>query len=397
VIDRARRTGGLLILALAPALALGLGGCASWKPALTARSWTLYVKPGSAVDLARLHASLEPAFAAVEERMGPFERRVRVHAWDGDLEPQTGLPDAPGAGAGEMQEVPGIGPARVRAFHVRASPRPFSASGVFLGTADTGTAVHELVHARLAEQGASVPLWFEEGLASLYGDGVLFEGRWTIDGLACWPLRELRALEIPDAELGRLLALDARDRYDARENLLVHFVGWAIVFELQREAPGADWRAWHRAFGELAAREGQLGAARRLLERATAPQTEAEWLARLADPDPARRLAAAKGLWKLRSPTAVDRLLEALREETHREVRVGMALNALLSTSELRLGYGRWRRLASLAFPALRDPGVEDPAEREAALALSSALRGRRGSQGRSQAAFDALTRLWEE
>jgi len=395
--QQARRTIGRLFLALALGPVLGLAGCASWKPALTSRSWTLYVKPGSAVDLARLNASLEPAFAAVEERMGPFERRVRVHAWDGDLERQPGRPDSPGAIAGEMQEVPGIGPARVRAFHVRASPRPFSTSGVFLGTTDTGTAVHELVHARLAEERASVPLWFEEGLASLYGDGVLFEGRWTIDGLACWPLRELRGLSLADAELVRLLSLNARDRYDARENLLVHFVGWAIVFELQREAPGANWRVWHRSFQELAAREGQVGAARRLLERATAPETEAEWLARLADPDPARRLAAAKGLWKLRSSPAVDRLLEALREETHPEVRVGMALNALLSTSELRLGYSRWRRLASLAFPALREAGVEDPLEREAALALSSTLRGRRGSAGRSQAAFDALTRLWEE
>jgi hypothetical protein len=36
--------------------------------------------------------------------------------------------------------------------------------------------VHELVHARVSEENAKLPLWFEEGLASLFGDGALYDG-----------------------------------------------------------------------------------------------------------------------------------------------------------------------------------------------------------------------------
>src|SRR5688572_2659713 len=159
-------------------LALGLvwaASCASWRAVEVTDSWTLYARPGVPVDPAAFGVALLPAFAAIESYMGPFKSRVRVHAWDGESA-EVALP-----GHGEVQDVPGIGPARVRAFHVRSSANPFSADGVFLATTEVGTVVHELVHARLAEESRRVPLWFEEGLASLFGDGVLFEGTWVTD------------------------------------------------------------------------------------------------------------------------------------------------------------------------------------------------------------------------
>src|SRR5688572_16267162 len=160
------------------------GACASWTPVHQNSAWTLFAKDGESVDVDRFGRALEPAFAAVESRMDPFERRVHVHAWDEAARPASEEPPK-GPGPGDLQVIPGIGPARVRAYHVKSGALLFQSSGVFLGTSDVGTAVHELVHARLAEMPARLPLWFEERLASLYGDGAYFEGRWVFDGLAC--------------------------------------------------------------------------------------------------------------------------------------------------------------------------------------------------------------------
>jgi hypothetical protein len=286
----------------------------------------------------------------------------------------------------------------VRAFHVRGGSQWFSSSGVFLGAADVGTAVHELVHARLAEQDQVLPLWFEEGLASLLGDGVLFEGVWEVDGLACWPLRELREERLDDGELEHLLAIEARDDYDERENLLVHFVGWAIVFDLARELPGGSWRAWLAAFENGARLRGELAEARRRLERTLSWQTHAQWLNRLDQASPAARLATAKGIWKLFSRSAVDRLLDRLEIEEHPEVRFALALNCLLATGEMHLGQERWWRLRRLVFPVLRESQLADPREAEAASSLYAALRNW-SPEGRAalQAAIEALARFWEE
>jgi hypothetical protein len=386
----ARRSGsGTRQRALA-ALALGaLSSCAVWRPVEVTDAWALYARPDAEIDAASYALALAPAFEAVEARMGPFERRVRVHAWDG------GATDVALPGDGQVQDVPGLGTARVRAYHVRPGGNPFRADGVFLGTTEVGTIAHELVHARLAETARGVPLWFEEGLASLWGDGVLFEGRWVVDGLACWPLRELREEELDDLELGSILGLRAGDVSDSRANLLVHFVGWAIVFDLAREDPGADWRTWLSAFERGAATEGRLAHARSRLQRTLSDEAEAAWLDRLGSGDAAVRLAAARGLWKLRSRAAVDRLLELLPDETHPEVRYAMAINAFLAAPEMRLGRSRWMRIRDVALPVLREPDLPDAIEAEAAQGFYRTLYGRRRrGAGESLA---ALNRYWEE
>jgi len=378
-----------LRLALLIALALP-GGCASWRPVEVTDSWTLYAPPDREVDPAPYGRALEPAFAAVEERLGPFRQRVRVHAWSGE---EAGVPLP---GHTEVQEVPGIGPARVRAFHVRGGANPFATDGVFLGTTEVGTVVHELVHARLAEESGQVPLWFEEGLASLLGDGCLYEERWVADGLACWPLRELRQQELSDDDLLRLLALRARDQPDSRDNLLVHFVGWAIVFDLAEELPDADWRAWLQAFERGAAAEGTPAHARRRMERTLREGRELEWLERLESPDPAVRLAAARGTWKLRSRAALDLLLGALERESVPEVRYALALNVFLTSLETRLGRSRWMRIRSSALPVLRTAELEDPLDSEAARTFYRSLFGG-GRRVRSQEQLELLTRYWDE
>jgi hypothetical protein len=378
-----------LRLALVLALALS-GGCASWRAVEVTDSWTLYAPPEVEVDPAPYGASLEPAFTAVEELLGPFHGRVRVHVWSGE-EPGVPLP-----GHTEVQEVPGIGPARVRAFHVRGGPNPFAADGIFLGTTEVGTVVHELVHARLAEEPGRVPLWFEEGLGSLLGDGCLYDERWVVDGLACWPLRELRQQDLDDADLERLLALRASDHPDPRDNLLVHFVGWAIVFDLREELPAADWREWLSAFERGVAAEGLVAHARRRMDRTLRPDLELEWLSRLTAPDPAVRLAAAKGTWKLRSRAAIDLLLDALGREEQPEVRYALALNVFLAAPETRLGRSRWNRIRREALPVLRAAELGDPADVVAARAFFRSVFGG-GRRGRSSDQLELLTRYWDE
>ena len=226
-------TCAVLLLALA-------AGCSSWTRAGQYDGWALWVRDEESVDVGRYEAVFQIAFETVERHLGAFEQPVRIHAWDGGVELVSGNRGEirERGHEGLVQDVPGIGPARVRAFHTRGGR-----GGVFIGEADESTAIHELVHARLAEAGRDLPLWFEEGLASLYADGAVHGGRWVVDGLACWPLRELAEEPLPDAELARLVALRARDEHSVRENLLVHFVGWALAFDLRREHPDAPWTA----------------------------------------------------------------------------------------------------------------------------------------------------------
>ncbi len=389
---------GWLRSVLALLLALFGASCAGWTPIHRDRTWTLYVKDGAVVDVDRFGRALAPAFEAVEARMGPFERRVRIHAWEGDA------PNTVKAGARlepgdvDLRDVPGIGPARVRAFHVKGGSMLFQSSGVFLGVAEVGTALHELVHARVAEQRLDLPLWFEEGLASYWGDGAFHEGRWHVDGLACWPLRELREQRLSDADLARLLALHARDEYDARDNLLVHFLGWALVFDLAQQAPDADWREWKRAFERHTAELGAVAAARQRLERVLADATVLGWFERLRDPSPGARFAAAKGLWKLRDVRAIDAMLDALEQEQVGELRVALALNILLASGEARVGRTRWNRLAALVFPILRESKLSDSREDQALRDVYASMRRWDSRRTRStQDALDDLARLWEE
>jgi len=368
-----------------------LAGCGTWRTAARYDGWTLFESPDEAVPVERYEAAFSPAFAAVEAHLGAFERDVRVHAWNGSVRlSEDGRRRVHQQDDSGVHEVPGIGPARIQAYHARGGG--LRASGVFIGVPDPGTAVHELVHARFSELHHRLPLWFEEGVACLLGDGALWDGRWVVDGLACWPLRELREERLRDADLERLLALTATDSTSVRDNVLVHFLGWAIVFDLYRESGSVDWREWLAKFRE---RPGTFEARRRL-ERTLAGETEHDWLRRLDSPDPGARLAAAKGTWKLRRADVLDRLLGALEVEQDPEVRIALAINALASAGELSLSWRRAQRVDRLVRGALRSALLPDPVEQGALEDLQRAYRGE-GQGERASRALERLSRFWEE
>ncbi len=353
------RRGAALLAALALA-----AGCSSWRVEREGDGWELLRQRGVELDGDAWAASLSVAHGAVAERLGPFDSAVRAHAWtDAEGTPLELRPDV--ASDGALDPAPGLGPARVSAFHVR----PDGDTGgrhpaeVYLASADVSAAVHELVHVRLAELDPQLPLWFEEGLASLYADGVVVDGRWHVDGLACWPWTELRRVELSDDELARLLALRAEDDYGARDNRLVHFVGWALVFDLANRRPQRPWRDWLAAFERA---PDPVAEARVRLARSLDPETVRTWLGRLEHDDPAVRLATAKGTWKLGSATLIDRLLDALEDERDPTVRAALALNAVLAAGETEPGWFRWQRLRDEALPALRHNALPDPVEQDA-------------------------------
>ena len=380
-----------MILALA--LASLASACSSWQQIETRKQWTLYAKPGETLDAARFDRALLPAFVAVESKLGPFEDRVRIHAWN-EQEVKSDTPKLAADGVERIEDVPGIGQARVRAYHITGGAAPFSPTGVFLGTCEVGTVVHELVHARLAELNAGVPLWFEEGLASLWGDGACYCGEWTFDGLACWPARVLRDEPISDEELARVMQLTASEKCSARENLLVHFVGWAVVFDLAREMPDANMKTWLARFHAEVERRTLLVATRERIARSISKETIEVWLKRLQDPSPGVRLATAKGLWKLRSQTAVDALVADMQTEQDTQVRLAFGLNALLAAGEMRVERKTWRDLWRKVVPALGEIKLDDESERPS---LDQFLFGMRGRGGNTQAGLDGLARYWEE
>lgn len=382
-----------------PLLAAGLfallaTGCTTWREAEVHAGWSLYTRPGETVEVEEFRGAIEPAFAAVEQRLGPFERPVRIHAWNGGVEMEGGTRGRITTdGDGALAEVPGIGPARVRAFHSSGDGGFLSPGGVFVGTADVGTSVHELVHARLAEVAPDLSLWFEEGYAMLLGDGALHRGEWVVDGLACWPWRELREQELDDEELRRLLRLPLGAEHTVRENVLIHFLGWAIVFDLHRESGSRDWRellALHRGAAD------PIEDALVRLHRTLADETPLEWLERLDDPDPAVRLAAARGTWKLHSSRVQLRLLEALRDEDDPEVQACLAVNALATAGQIRLGRRQSGWMWRTVFPVLRLTELEDPDETSALRTLYRAYRYG-NSRYDTQAALERLDRFWED
>jgi hypothetical protein len=351
------------------------------------RGWTLYGEPGQPVDAQAFCAAFDPAYRCVEEMLGPFRDGVRVHALNG-----SGGTGAEGEGdAGLVRDVPGIGPARVRAWHARGQGWFGARTGIYAESPDAGTAVHELVHARFAEEGRDIPLWLEEGIACLMGDGFFDGERWTVDGFACWPVRELRDQALADDELDRVLKLEAADGSSARDNVLVHFVGWAIVFDLQREAGALDWRDLSRRY----ARGIERAEARARIERTISTGVEAEWLKRLVDEERTVRMATAKGLWKLRSTTAIDALLSALDKEEDPEVRVAFAVNALAAAGEVRLSRETRDRFWRAAWPVLRRGTLADPAENTALKDLYQSYRRRTSTS--PQQALEGLRRFWAE
>jgi hypothetical protein len=381
------------------AIACAAGCSASgWRASEQYERWTLYSRAGEHIDPAPYRAAFEPAFRAVEDTLGPFKKRVDVYASSGD--PASARGDGTSGTGGDdrirevaddsVREIPGIGPARVRAFHSRDSGLFSTPSGIFVSAPEPGTAAHELVHARFAEDELDLPLWLEEGIACFIGDGILYGDRWVVDGLSCWPLYELGQQRVPDDELARLVRLHARDDVDARTNVMVHFTGWAIVFDLFRESGRLDVGAWRARY----AKGIDVAEARAHLDHTLAPDTALEWLKRLDDPRPEVRLAAAKGVWKLRSVPVVSRLLDALRTEQDPTVDVGLAINALAAAGEMRLPPSLNRRMWSLAGPAIRRAKLDDPAEQAATVQLSRSFWS--GGQS-SQPPLQALRRFWAE
>lgn len=384
--NAARRTSAALILLVACACS-----ASGWRTAERYERWTLHERGDDAVDPEPYRAAFDPAFRAVESALGPFRKRVDVYASPSSNKLEdAGDNHIRSVGDDAVQQVPGIGAARVRAFHARDNGWFSAPSGIFLSAPEAGTAAHELVHARFAEEELELPLWLEEGIACFIGDGFLSGDRWVVDGLSCWPLYELANHPITDAELAHLLRLHAKDEVDARDNVLVHFVGWAIVFDLYRELGRLDTDAWRVRY----ARGLELGEARQRLERTLAPKTALTWLERLDDPRPEVRIAAAKGVWKLRSQDVVARLLDALRKEDDPTVRVGLAINALAAAGEMRLPRPMERRMWSLAWPTLRSAKLDDPLEQGA---TSELMRSFWSGGKSSQPPLQALKRFWAE
>ena len=373
-------------------IALALSSCNSWRTVGRYEGWTLYGEEGQEVETARYEAAIGPAKSAVEEILGPFEEMIRVHAWSGEAGPETSgarvILDGEG---GPVQDVPGIGPARVRAYHARGDDLFGPPSGIFLAAPECGTAAHELVHARAAEQELELPLWLEEGVACLLGDGFLDGKRWVVDGLSCWPLRELQGQTVSDADLARILSLGASDPSSPRENVLAHFVGWAIAFDLYRQEGEIDWNGWGTRYGKGI----DVAEARMRIERTLDPATALAWMERLKDPRREIRLATAKGIWKLRSTPIATALLEALEAEEDPEVRVGFAINLLACAGEARLPDVLTGRLWRAAWPALRRAALADPAESQAARDLMRSFRFR--SNRSSQEPLLGLRRFWAE
>lgn len=386
------------------ALTLGLGlfmsSCSAWRKVSSNEDWALYVKPGGDVDVSSFEAMLNPAVEAVERVLGPFEGPVRIHAWEGGVELSSGNRGriTEGEDAGLIDHLPEMGGARVRAFHVRSGG--LGPGGVFLGEAAPGAAVHELVHARFAElfgPRETLPLWFEEGLAQVIADGILApqgaDGRqvWVRDGLCAWPLSMLREQQITDAELVDLLAIRVSDTHSVEDNLMVHFVGWALVFDLYREDPTGSWRNW------LARMEANPEDARMRLNRSIDETVVRRWLtAHFEDEDPAVRQAAARGIWRIGDPVTLQLLSSALRREENQAVVATLTINILAAAGEGKFaGMGRWNGLR-LPLMKLREEPFEDATERWAARRLLAGYQGYAGSEA-IQEAFEVLSSYWQE
>ena len=380
-------------LLLALCLLAGLSGCSSWREVARHREWTLLERPQVPVAREAYEAAFEPAMRVVQAEFGPFRRRVKVHAWHGAVGIQgEGRELLMGSRDGDVQEVAGIGPALIPAFHARGV-HPFQRSGIFIGVPDVGTAVHELVHARLAEDTTSLPLWFEEGVATFFGDGALVNGEWIVDGFSAWPWRELREEEWSQGELEGLLSIESTLGTSMREDVLVHFIGWAIVYDLWRETASTDWQVWLAAFDH----EDLHGDGARRLARTLSDETLEQLLSGLEAPDPGQRIARAKGLWKLRSSLVVERLALACKQEADPEACVALAVNLLAGLGEQNVSTRRWFGFRRILRETLGRGRLDQPTEAAALVELRKALAGRVPDTSLAETAMEGLSRFWEE
>ena len=374
-------------------LALGLTSCAAWQAAAEFEGWTLYVEDGAEVDVDRYSSTFDVAFESVEASFGPFTESVAVHAITGSVALASGNRGAITGEENAIEYVEGIGATLVPAFHARGGGGLFEPSGIFVAKPAVGTAVHELVHARVAELDLDLPLWFEEGIATILGDGIERDGRWVTDGFSFWPWLELRADPPTDQELRELLTISAKESHSIRDNVLVHFIGWAILFDCLRECDGFEWQLW---LNDYLNSEDRFSWARTRLDRTLEESTMLDWMLRIEEESPATRLATARGCWKLGDERVVKILLDQLEIEEDDEVKVCLVVNAMASMERGDLSSRTERRLWSSGLGALRNVELPVEAEDEAVRELfrSYVRWGRRRSRQRS---FDRLERYWGE
>jgi len=377
-------------------LGLALASCTSWQPTAEFEGWTLYVRDGLEVDPEPYSAAFEAAFVVVEDAFGAFEDDVAVHAIAGSVDLHSGNSGSITGEVGVVEKIEGIGDAVVPAFHARGTDLTFynpNPKGIFVAVPATGTAVHELVHARVADLQLELPLWFEEGVAAVMGDGIQREGRWVMDGFSFWPWVELREDRPTDEELKGLLNISSRDDHSVRDNVLLHFVGWAIVFDCMRETGDLDWERW---LADARGAKDLVSWASVRMNRTLEEATMFEWLARVEDEDPAVRLASARGSWKVGDEDVINLLLDQLEREEDDEVKVCLAVNALASLGRGEPSRRIERRLWPTVLGALRRVELSDEGEQEAARELYRSYR-RWGGRRTRQSAFDRLDRFWRE
>ena len=351
--------------ALLATCALWAASCSTWQVEHEAPGWRLLRQRDARIDSEAWVRSLATAHSAVEDQLGSFGRTVHAHAWTATSPPTDTSADDERS------------PARVY-FH----------------GADTSAAIHELVRVRLAELDSELPLWFQEGLAVYFADGVEVDGAWHLDGLACTPWTELRDIEISDSALARLLHLKATDECSAGDKRLARFLGWALVFDSARREPNRSWSEWRDTLTRAAT---SVSAARTRLTRTLDPDTVRAWMRRLNGPDPAVRLSTAKGTWRLASAGVIDLLLDALRDERDPQARVTFALNALLAANETTPGWFRWQRLRDEALPALQSATLPDANEHRALRAWCTSFADPTFRPTPDERALAPLARLWRE
>jgi hypothetical protein len=190
------------------------------------------------------------------------------------------------------------------------------------------------------------------------------------------------------------LALRSGEHHSVRDNVLAHFLGWVIVFDLYREVGELDWRRLLERFQET---PDSLREARRRMRRTLDGETPVGWLEeRLVSEDVAVRLAAARGTWKLHSLEVLDLLLDSIPVEPDTEVRASLAVNALATAGQVDHGRRTQRRLWRTVLPILREAELPGPGETSALRTLYRAYRF--GSERYdTQAALERLERFWEE
>ncbi|MFT4709058.1 MAG: hypothetical protein ACI8Q9_000175, partial [Planctomycetota bacterium] len=197
--------------------------------------------------------------------------------------------------------------------------------------------------------------------------------------------------QITDAELLDLLAIRVSDSHSVEDNLMVHFVGWALVFDLYREDPTGSWRNW------LARMEANPEDARMRLNRSIDEDGVRQWLkTRFDDENPAVRQAAARGVWRIGDALSLQLLSSALRKEQDMAVVATLTINILAAAGEGRFaGMGRWNGLR-LPLMKLREEPFEDATERWASRRLLAGYQGYAGSEAIREA-FEILSSYWQE